>query len=234
MRFWMCVGGAFTLKPSLRSCMLTLYRMGLASQHANVEIQLVCTDASRHFYTASGIEEAARAKGKSAKVWTDADEWSVRDGCSKCCHPEPADKDTHPSLRTEQSWKRVRDPILHIEVCLRLDQPKCRNAVSLRLDLRPRFCPPQLRRWADVILIAPLSANTLSKLSHGACDNLLTSLMRAIDPARTRVYVFPAMNTFMWSHPFTQPQLDTLKEIGYNVVGPVGKKLACGDVGGSV
>ena len=74
--------GAFILDPSIRSCRLTLYRMGLASQHANVEIQLVCTDASRHFYTASGVEEAARAKGKSVKVWTDADEWSVRDGCS--------------------------------------------------------------------------------------------------------------------------------------------------------
>jgi phosphopantothenoylcysteine decarboxylase len=57
--------------------------------------------------------------------------------------------------------------------------------------------------------------------------------MRAIDPARTRVYVFPAMNTFMWAHPFTQPQLDTLRKIGYTVVGPVGKKLACGDVGES-
>ena len=90
----------------------------------------------------------------------------------------------------------------------------------------------KLRRWADVLLLAPLSANTLSKLSIGACDNLLTSLMRALDSARTKVYVFPAMNTFMYNHPMTKKQLEVLENVlGYEVVGPVGKKLACGDVG---
>lgn len=81
------------------------------------------------------------------------------------------------------------------------------------------------------MLIAPLSANTLAKLSNGICDNLLTSLMRALDSTRTKVYVFPAMNTHMWDHPFTEKQLDVLKSIGYNVVGPIGKLLACGDIG---
>lgn len=57
--------------------------------------------------------------------------------------------------------------------------------------------------------------------------------MRALDPKRTKVYIFPAMNTFMWEHPFTALQLDTLKSIGYEVVGPIGKKLACGDIGRS-
>lgn len=55
--------------------------------------------------------------------------------------------------------------------------------------------------------------------------------MRALDTSRTKVYVFPAMNTHMWDHPFTEKQLDVLKSIGYNVVGPIGKLLACGDVG---
>lgn len=101
--------------------MLTLCWTGLASQHANVEIQLVSTDASTHFYAASEIEEAARAKGKSVKVWTDADEWSVRDitGCSNA--PSilgTADKDTDIPGASRQSWKRVGDPILHIEVSL--------------------------------------------------------------------------------------------------------------------
>ena len=90
----------------------------------------------------------------------------------------------------------------------------------------------QLRRWADVVLIAPCSANTLAKLCAGICDNLLTSLMRALDASRTKVYVFPAMNTFMYDHPLTAPQLAILRNVlKYNVVGPVGKVLACGDVG---
>lgn len=89
----------------------------------------------------------------------------------------------------------------------------------------------QLRRWADVVLVAPLSANTLAKLSNGICDNLLTCLMRALDVKRTEVLVCPAMNTHMWDHPFTLRQLDILKTLDYQVVGPIGKLLACGDLG---
>ncbi|KAH7103199.1 flavoprotein [Auriculariales sp. MPI-PUGE-AT-0066] len=102
-----------------------------------------------------------------------------------------------------KTWTRIGDPILHIE----------------------------LRRWADIVLVAPCSANTLSKLAHGTCDNLCTNVLRALDPA-TPVFVFPAMNTFMYTHPLTEQHLrvveDTLK---YTVVGPIGKGLACGDNG---
>lgn len=56
-------------------------------------------------------------------------------------------------------------------------------------------------------------------------------MMRALDAKRTKVYVFPAMNTHMWDHPFTERQLDILKSIKYEVIGPVGKLLACGDIG---
>jgi len=101
------------------------------------------------------------------------------------------------------SWSRRGDPILHIE----------------------------LRRWADVILIAPCSANTLSKLASGACDNLVTSVLRASAPT-IPVYVFPAMNTLMYQHPLTERHLSTVTDIlKYTVVGPIGKGLACGDVG---
>lgn len=55
--------------------------------------------------------------------------------------------------------------------------------------------------------------------------------MRALDAKRTKVYVFPAMNTHMWDHPFTGRQLDILKSIKYEVIGPIGKLLACGDIG---
>ncbi|KAG9222438.1 hypothetical protein CCMSSC00406_0002773 [Pleurotus cornucopiae] len=98
---------------------------------------------------------------------------------------------------------KIGDPILHIE----------------------------LRRWADVVLIAPCSANTLAKIASGICDNLATSLLRALAPT-TPTYVFPAMNTLMYEHPLTSEHLRIVREvIRYNVVGPIGKALACGDIG---
>ncbi|PBK74985.1 flavo protein, partial [Armillaria solidipes] len=98
---------------------------------------------------------------------------------------------------------KIGDPILHIE----------------------------LRRWADVVLVAPCSANTLSKIANGSCDNLVTSLMRALAPT-TPTYIFPAMNTLMYDHPLTAEHLRIVRDVvRYNVVGPIGKGLACGDVG---
>jgi phosphopantothenoylcysteine decarboxylase len=59
-----------------------------------------------------------------------------------------------------------------------------------------------LRRWADVLLIAPLDANTLAKLAGGLADNCLTCVGRAWEPSRP-VVLAPAMNTLMWEHPLT-------------------------------
>jgi phosphopantothenoylcysteine decarboxylase len=88
-----------------------------------------------------------------------------------------------------------------------------------------------LRRWADIVLVAPCSANTLSKIAHGLCDNLATSLLRALAPT-TPTYVFPAMNTLMYEHPLTAEHLRVIRDVvRYQVVGPIGKNLACGDVG---
>ena len=57
-------------------------------------------------------------------------------------------------------------------------------------------------------MIAPLDANTLSKLANGSCDNLLTSMARAWDfKSGKRIVVAPAMNTKMWEHPVTEPQV---------------------------
>ncbi len=112
----------------------------------------------------------------------------------------------------------------------------------------------ELRKWADVFVIAPLDANTLAKLAVGLCDNCLTCVWRAWDPAKP-VVLAPAMNTLMWQHPFTRRQLKSVaadfgaahlpmhlsdsrliaqindrSEI-LRVVPPVTKTLACGDVG---
>jgi phosphopantothenoylcysteine decarboxylase len=89
-----------------------------------------------------------------------------------------------------------------------------------------------LRAWADILLIAPLSANSLGKIANGLCDNLLTSIVRAWDVKHKPVLLAPAMNTHMWEHPFTARHLGQLQaELGYHVIPPVSKLLACGDTG---
>jgi phosphopantothenoylcysteine decarboxylase len=67
----------------------------------------------------------------------------------------------------------------------------------------------RLRRWADLLVIAPLDANTLAKLAGGLCDNCLTCVWRAWEPARP-VVLAPAMNTLMWEHRLTARHLRQL------------------------
>jgi len=87
------------------------------------------------------------------------------------------------------------------------------------------------RDWADVLVIAPLSANTLAKAANGICDNLLTCVLRAWDRKKP-VIIAPAMNTKMWEHPATAEHLAKLKEwYDLRLVPPVERKLACGDTG---
>ena len=88
----------------------------------------------------------------------------------------------------------------------------------------------ELRKWADLLVIAPLSANTLGKLSNGLADNLLTCVARAWDFSKPCL-VAPAMNTYMWDHPVTKPSLDRLKEWGYVEIPCIEKVLMCKDKG---
>lgn len=88
----------------------------------------------------------------------------------------------------------------------------------------------QLREWAQVLVIAPLDANTMAKMAQGLCDNLLTCIVRAWDVSRPLVFC-PAMNTHMYSHPLTMKHTAILKELGYIEVCVISKRLACGDVG---
>ncbi|KAJ9305350.1 hypothetical protein DTO217A2_5141 [Paecilomyces variotii] len=105
----------------------------------------------------------------------------------------------------------------------------------------------ELRRWADLLAIVPLDANTLAKIAGGFCDNLLTSVVRAWDvspnnPRRPRIIVAPSMNTAMWLHPITAKQVRVLEEEWgvngqnpdqgwFEVLRPQSKLLACGDLG---
>ena len=121
-----------------------------------------------------------------------------------------------------KGWNRLGDSVLHIE----------------------------LREWADMLVIAPLSAHTLAKLAQGLCDDTLTCVARAWDlghgarPGKPMLLA-PAMNTAMWEHPLTQQQLSTIQGFWNSsktnttslmknciqVVAPQVKTLACGEVG---
>ena len=135
------------------------------------------------------------------------------------------DEDEWPGRAEGRRYQRD-DPVLHIE----------------------------LRRWADLLLIAPLDANTLAKLAGGLADNCLTCVWRAWDPARPALLA-PAMNTLMWEHPLTARHLRQLAaDAGapgaplhlslpelvdwvnahcprLRVLPPESRRLACGDVG---
>lgn len=83
-------------------------------------------------------------------------------------------------------------------------------------------------RWADVIVIAPASANMLAKFSHGLADDLLSTLYLA---ASCPIYIAPAMNSFMWHNPATQTNIQRLKTYGVQVIDPELGEQACGEIG---
>jgi phosphopantothenoylcysteine decarboxylase/phosphopantothenate--cysteine ligase len=87
-----------------------------------------------------------------------------------------------------------------------------------------------LTRDADVIVIAPCSADFLSKLAHGACDDLLSTLCVA-RPATLPLMVAPAMNVEMWQNPATRRNVACLREDGIAILGPAAGEQACGEVG---
>lgn len=86
----------------------------------------------------------------------------------------------------------------------------------------------ELARWAQHVLVAPASANTLAKLAHGFADDLVTTLCLA---TTAPIAVAPAMNHRMWLHPATQANVDTLRARGVQVIGPDDGPLAEGESG---
>ncbi|CAH8533087.1 unnamed protein product [Dicrocoelium dendriticum] len=108
----------------------------------------------------------------------------------------------------EWSWSNRGDPVLHIE----------------------------LRNWADVLVLAPLSANTLAKLANGLADNLLSTVARSWyfpeSTQRKHVLFAPAMNHLMWQHPITMEHINRLTlTFGWILIPPIPKVLICGEQG---
>ncbi|RYH19935.1 hypothetical protein EON65_25155 [archaeon] len=101
-----------------------------------------------------------------------------------------------------EAWNKIGNVVLHIE----------------------------LRKWADIMIVAPASADLLSKASIGISDNIVLSVMRAWDFSKPCLLA-PAMNTLMWEHPATAESLSKLVQWGWKVVSPVEKLLACNDKG---
>ena len=89
-----------------------------------------------------------------------------------------------------------------------------------------------LAKWADIFVVAPATANTISKIACGVADNLLTTVLAA-SPQKTKVIFAPAMNMEMWKNPILQKNVAFLKSVGkkYIFIEPKSGILACGDEG---
>ncbi len=181
------------------------------------------------------LEAALREAGYAVKVLATASATYFFDPTQVGpTRTDPPTRDREAILLDEDEWPgraegrrfQLGEPVLHIE----------------------------LRRWADLFLIAPLDANTLAKLANGLCDNALSCVWRAWD-LKKPVVLAPAMNTLMWQHPFTRRHLRGIaldagaahipghfdeaaiiacineRSPTLRIVPPIEKQLACGDVG---
>ena len=85
-----------------------------------------------------------------------------------------------------------------------------------------------LAKQADVVLVAPATANVIGKLAGGICDDMLTTTVCA---TKAPCIIAPAMNTGMWENPIVQDNVERLRRFGYEIVQPASGRLACGDIG---
>lgn len=112
---------------------------------------------------------------------------------------------------------------------LTLETLSCERVYEGQFDPRDNTEHISLCDWADIFVIAPLSANTLSKFALGICDNLLTSVFCAYMGTKKPIILAPAMNTGMWENPFVQKNLNSLKNAGCKILEPEYGFLACGE-----
>ena len=87
-----------------------------------------------------------------------------------------------------------------------------------------------LAEWADIVVVAPATANIIGKIANGICDDLLSTTLCACWPLIKSgcALLAPAMNNNMWDNPAVQHNIDTVKQMGFELIGPVKGRLACG------
>ncbi len=85
-----------------------------------------------------------------------------------------------------------------------------------------------LSRWADVVLVTPITANTISKVASGNAEDLASTVLLA---SNRQIFLAPAMNVRMWEHPSTKENILKLKSFGYKIIGPEIGDMACGEYG---
>ncbi len=85
-----------------------------------------------------------------------------------------------------------------------------------------------LSRWADAVLVAPITANTISKVASGNAEDLASTVLLA---SNKQIFLVPAMNVRMWEHPSTKENILKLKSFGHKIIGPEIGDMACGEYG---
>lgn len=127
------------------------------------------------------------------------------------------------------------------EAACRLVGPKSFEAVTQSAVFTTMWSTPEeyqishiaLVDWADVIVVAPATANILGKIANGICDDMLSTILCACWPLveSAAALLAPAMNNNMWANPAVQHNVKTIKEMGFQLIGPVEGRLACGAEG---
>lgn len=86
-----------------------------------------------------------------------------------------------------------------------------------------------LAEWADIIAVAPATANIIGKIANGICDDLLSTVLCAC--WQKPVLIMPAMNEKMWNNPAVQKNVESIRQMGLKIIGPQKGRLACGAEG---
>jgi len=171
------------------------------STHARRRRVLVCTCGSVAAIRVPALVTSLHAAGCAVRVVVSQNAWRFLQADWPAVE-HLLDAPLYDDNAEWSSWHRLSDPVLHIE----------------------------LRKWADVLLVCPLTAHTMAKIAVGQADNLMTCIVRAWDFTKPALMA-PAMNTYMWLNPLTTEHLEKLSSMGFRCISPVAKKLACGDVG---
>ena len=96
-----------------------------------------------------------------------------------------------------------------------------------------RFGHIALADWADIVVVAPATANIIGKMAHGICDDLLSTVLCTCWPQieSGAALLAPAMNDKMWTNPVVQNNVETIRKMGFQLIGPTEGRLACGTKG---